>query len=57
MVNRHYITFGETGDEAYVLDVRRKKFAELDHPSLDVLQEFASFDDMLAYMLARALQI
>jgi hypothetical protein len=31
-------------------------FAELDHPSLDVLRDFASFDDMLTYMLLRALE-
>ena len=54
--NRRFIAFGETGNERYVFDVTRKAFAEVDHPSLDVLRDFASFDEMLAYMLERALE-
>jgi hypothetical protein len=54
--NRRFIAFGETGNERYVFDVKRNMFAELDHPSLDVLRDFASFDDMLTYMLSRALE-
>jgi hypothetical protein len=54
--NRRFVAFGETGNERYVFDVRRKTFAEVDHPSLDVLRDFASFDEMLAYMLERALE-
>jgi hypothetical protein len=54
--NLAFVAFGESGNERYVFDLQRKTFAELDHPSLDVLQQFPSFDDMLAYMLSRALE-
>lgn len=54
--NQPFITFGETGNERYVFDLKRKTFAELDHPSLDVLRDFGSFEDMLAHMLSRALE-
>jgi hypothetical protein len=56
-VHRRLVAFGEAGDEFYALDLRRRKFAQLDHPSLDVLESFDSFDDMMAFMLARALAV
>ncbi|MNC92438.1 hypothetical protein D3C83_88670 [compost metagenome] len=42
---------------AYVFDQRATTFAQLDHPSLDVLETFASFEEMLAFLLGRALTI
>lgn len=53
--NLPFVFFGGTGDEEFVFDRRSGKFAELDHPSNDVIQEFASFSEMLAYILHKAL--
>lgn len=56
-VHRHLIVFGESGDDAYVYDTRTRTFALVDHPSLDVLETFGSFDEMMASLLERALNV
>jgi hypothetical protein len=54
-VHRGLVVFAEAGDEIYVFDQRRRNFAQLDHPSLDALETFGAFDDMMAFLLLRAL--
>jgi hypothetical protein len=56
-VHRRLVVFAEAGDEIYVFDQRRRTFARLDHPSLDPLDTFGSFDEMMAFLLDRALTI
>jgi len=54
-VNRPFIAFGETGGAAYVFDKRSGKFAEVDHPSLDVIGTYPTFNDLLCRILSQAL--
>jgi len=56
-VHRRLVAFAEAGDELYVFDPRHQTYRQLDHPSLDVLETFGSFDEMMGFLLERALTI
>jgi hypothetical protein len=49
-----FVFFGETGNTLYAQDRTNGRWVTLDAPSLDVVDEFDSFDAMLEHVLREA---
>lgn len=50
---KHFLIFGETGDEDYCLDVSTLQYVIVDSVSTNILETFLSFDQLIAEALRR----
>jgi hypothetical protein len=54
LADPQFVLYGETGDALYAQDRKTGRWVALDRPSLDVFNEFDSFDTMLEHVLREA---
>ena len=45
---KHFLIFAETGDEDYCLEITTSQYVIVDSVSMDILETFASFDQLIA---------